>query len=114
MLLKWIFKKLGYEKVGLVGSAISMTAQKELDRLHEVMGLTAHKVDSCFSFNGYMKTKGNPEAAEIEKLLLKYSSCGYVFTKDDLLIGRICTITSKEERAKNRRSQFYVVDDSEQ
>jgi len=94
----------------VIGVAISPTAQKELDYLHEKTGFTAHKVDKDFRFNGHMKTKDDPEAQKIESILFRFASSGYVFTKDDILLGNISTITSKEERVKIRRSQFEVID----
>ena len=109
--IKWVYSSyFRKEKNSVVGVAISPTAQKELDYLHEKTGFTAHKVDSDFRFNGHMKTKDNPEAAKIESILFRFSSCGYVFTKGNILLGNISTITSKEERVKIRRSQFEVID----
>ena len=93
----------------VIGVAISASAQKELDYLYAVTGFTAHKVDAGFNFNGHMKMKDDPEAVKIENMLIKYASCGYVFTKENMLIGKISTITSKEERVKNRRSNFVVI-----
>jgi hypothetical protein len=111
--IKWVYSSyFRKNKSSVVVVAISPTAQKELDYLHEKTGFTAHKVDKDFSFNGHMKTKDNPEAATIESILFRFSGCGYVFTKDDTLLGNISTITSKEERVKIRRSQFEVIDGS--
>lgn len=111
--IKWVYSSyFRKNKSSVVGVAISPTAQKELDYLHEKTGFTAHKVDSDFRFNGHMKTKDNPEAAKIESILFRFSGCGYVFTKGDILLGNISTITSKEERVKIRRSQFEVIDGS--
>tara|TARA_B110000196_G_C21151582_1_gene670060 strand:- start:4964 stop:5437 length:474 start_codon:yes stop_codon:yes gene_type:complete len=111
-----LFGLLGYipnfksKDNSVIGVAISPSAQKELDYLHEKTGFTAHKVDTDFRFNGHMKTKDNPEAAKIESILFRFASCGYVFTKDNVLLGKISTITSKEERVKIRRSNFEVID----
>jgi hypothetical protein len=108
---KWVystyFKK---NKSSAIGVAISPTAQKELDYLHEKTGFTSHKVDADFRFNGFIKIKDNPEAEKIERIMFSFARRGYVFTKNDMLIGNISTITSKEERVKIRRSQFEVID----
>ncbi len=92
-----------------IGVAISPIAQKELDDLYERTGFRAHKVDIDFNLNFHMKTKDS-EAEQVESLIFKYSNCGYIFTNENLLLGRILTISSKEERVKNRRSNFEVID----
>ena len=110
--VNWIVStlNLGRNKPSISGVAISPSDQKELDYLHEKTGFTAHKVDKDFSFNGHIKTKDNPEAEKVENILFRFASCGYVFTKDKILLGKISTITSKEERVKIRRSHFEVID----
>lgn len=109
--IKWVYSNyFRKNNNSVIGVAISPTAQKELDYLHEKTGFTAHKVDKNFSFNGHMKIKDNPEAQKIESILSRFASCGYVFTKNNILLGKISTITSKEERVKIRRSQFEIID----
>lgn len=116
-ILVWEFLKIVFVKLkpsdkqgkSAAGTAISQHAQNELERIYEATGYTAHKVSSALLFNGYIKSEGSPEAQNIERLLLKYSSNGFVFTKGESLIGKVSTIPTNDARAKMRRSRFKVI-----
>jgi hypothetical protein len=115
-LLDKIFSSLGYIRIPAIttplGVAISESAQKDLDFLFRETRFTAFKVDSQFHFNAKFDLSKNPEGTKIEAILNKYARCGFVFMSNDgKLLGNICSITTPEERAENRRANFRIVED---
>lgn len=112
-ILRKIYSK-HFNNVGQTDGAVNIPveAQKDFDYLYDKTGFVAHKVDANLRFNGYMKTVSNVEAENIDKILFKYSSCGYVFTKRDILLGKVSTFTPKHIRVCMRRSQLKVINGS--